>query len=147
MQKQRDEGKVWHPEIVARLEMMGLPYHNPSMQGNISRVLGEKTIWCHDWRNGKDEIADWPTLAEMKWEGDDRAKTGVGRFPPLPRERGPPSIAWNQLAIVEQYPLDEVARIPTLEDVLLPVDEIPEEDTNKYIPQDIMDAIDEYLES
>lgn len=90
--------------------------------GNFGRVLGEPTIWCKDWQNGKDEIAPWPSVAEMRWEGDDRAKTGVGRFLPLPREQGPPGLTWSQLPVVEPYPIDEVCKIPTMEDVYLPVD-------------------------
>ena len=115
--------------------------------GNHSRALGEKTIWCADWENGKDEIAPWPCLAEMKWEGDDRAKTGVGRFPPLPREQGPVSLPWNQLQAVEQYPLDQIARIPTMEDVYLPVDEIDDEVKYDLLNKDLEDAMDAYLES
>ncbi|USP80996.1 uncharacterized protein yc1106_08270 [Curvularia clavata] len=90
--------------------------------GNFGRVLGEPTIWCRDWQNGKDEVTPWPSVAEMRWEGDDRAKTGVGRFLPLPREEGPPGLTWSQLPVVEQYPMDEVCKIPTMEDVYLPVD-------------------------
>ncbi|KAF2272915.1 uncharacterized protein EI97DRAFT_349819, partial [Westerdykella ornata] len=115
--------------------------------GNRSLVLGEKTIWCLDWQNGKEEIAPWPTLAEMKWEGDDRAKTNVGRFLPLPREIGAPGIAWSQLQVVEQYPLDQVQKVPTLEDILLPVDEIDDEVKYDLITKDLEDAMDEYLES
>ncbi|KAH6618931.1 hypothetical protein C7974DRAFT_441521 [Boeremia exigua] len=115
--------------------------------GNYSRALGEKTIWCADWQSGKDEISPWPCLAEMKWEGDDRAKTGVGRYPPLPREQGPIGLPWNQLQAVDQYPLDQIARIPTMEDVYLPVDEI--DDSVKYdlLNKDLEDAMDVYLES
>ena len=69
------------------------------MVGNLSRTLGMKTIWCQDWMNGKDEVAPWPSLAEMKWEGDDRAKTSCGRFLPLPREEGAPAIPWGQLQV------------------------------------------------
>lgn len=100
--------------------------------GNKGRVLGESTIWCKDWANGKDEIAPWPSIAEMKWEGDDRAKTGVGRFLPLPREQGPPSLSWNTLPVVDQYPLDQIAKIPTMEDVYLPVDD-QIEDEKEYL--------------
>ncbi|CAI6252998.1 unnamed protein product [Periconia digitata] len=135
------------PQTLKAIEKGCLPNGNDTLQGNTSRALAMKTIWCPDWKNGKEEIANWPTLQEMKWEGDDRAKTGVGRFPPLPRENGPPSIPWNQLPVVEQYELDEVARIPTLEDVLLPVDEIPDEDAPLFVDQHVWDAIDEYLES
>lgn len=114
---------------------------------NRSLVLGERTIWCLDWQNGKEEIAPWPTLAEMKWEGDDRAKTNVGRFLPLPREIGAPGITWAQLQVVEQYPLDQVQKVPTLEDILLPVDEIDDEVKYNLITKELEDAMDEYLES
>ncbi|PVI07132.1 hypothetical protein DM02DRAFT_622503 [Periconia macrospinosa] len=147
IQKLLDQPKFADQTAVKKTMDEFLPNHNPTMKGNRSRVLGKETIWCLDWRTGKEEIADWPTLAEMKWEGDDRAKTGVGRFPPLPRERGPPTISWNQLAVIEQYELDEVARIPTLEDVLLPVDEIPLEDMDQFIIGDVIEAIDEYVQS
>jgi hypothetical protein len=120
---------------------------NFDMEGNLGRVLGEQTIWCDDWLNGKDEVAPWPSLAEMKWEGDDRAKTGVGRFLPLPREEGPPGLSWNQLPCVEQYPMDQVARVPTLEDVLLPIDDQIEEDHEYLWSMDLEKAIDDFLDS
>ncbi|KAF2470622.1 uncharacterized protein BDR25DRAFT_195931, partial [Lindgomyces ingoldianus] len=111
-------------------------------QANRGPVLDEPTIWCPAWRNGKDEIAPWPSQAEMKWEGDDRAKTGVGRYLPLPREVGAPGIHWNQLAVLEQYPLDKVREIPTMEDIYLPVDEI--DDSVKYdlVTKELEDAVD-----
>lgn len=120
---------------------------NLTMQGNVGRVLGQKTIWCPDWMHGKEEIAPWPTFAEMKWEGDDRAKTGVGRYLPLPREPGAPGIPWNQLQVVEQYPMDQVQLIPTMEDIYLPVDEIEDEDKWQFLDKALEDAMDEYLES
>jgi hypothetical protein len=122
-------------------------HHNLQMEGNTSRVLGEKTIWCVDWMNGKDEVAPWPTVPEMKWEGDDRAKTGVGRFPAIPREVGAPGIQWNQLQAVEVYPLDQVWRVPQMDDILLPVDEISEEEKPDLILTELEMAIDEYLKS
>ncbi|KAJ4381094.1 hypothetical protein N0V86_003441 [Didymella sp. IMI 355093] len=120
---------------------------NFEQAGNRGRALGAETIWCDDWKNGKDEIAPWPCMAELKWEGDDRAKTGVGRYPPLPREQGPLGIAWIQLQIIEQYPIDQIARIPTMEDVYLPVDEIDEEVKYDLLNKDLEDAMDAYLES
>jgi hypothetical protein len=115
--------------------------------GNFSRALGEQTIWCNDWENGKDEIAPWPSMAEMKWEGDDRAKTGVGRFLPLPREEGPPGLMWNQLPAIEQYPIDQVCKIPTMEDVYLPVDYYIEEDHEYLWSKDLEKDMDAFLES
>lgn len=130
-------------EIMRRQGIFG----NFDQTGNYSRILGEQTIWCQDWQNGKDEIAPWPCMAEMRWEGDDRAKTGVGRFPPLPREQGPVGISWSQLQVVEQYPLDQIARIPTMEDVYLPVDKIDDEVKYNLLNKDLEDAMDAYLES
>lgn len=115
--------------------------------GNFSRVLGQQTIWCKDWLNGKDEISPWPTAAEMKWEGDDRAKTGVGRFLPLPREEGPPGLLWNQLPVIEQFPIDQVCTIPTMEDVYLPVDYYIEEDHEYLWSNNLEQEIDAFLES
>ncbi|KAH9875379.1 hypothetical protein J1614_004871 [Plenodomus biglobosus] len=115
--------------------------------GNKGRVLGEPTIWCKDWENGKDEIAPWPSMAEMKWEGDDRAKTGVGRFLPLPREQGPPSLPWNSLPVVDQYPLDQIAKIPTMEDIYLPVDDQIEEEKVYLWSKELEQEMDALLES
>ncbi|KAF1360029.1 hypothetical protein EJ07DRAFT_117283 [Lizonia empirigonia] len=120
---------------------------NLDQVGNYGRALGEKTIWCQDWESGKEEVAPWPCMAEMKWEGDDRAKTSVGRYLPLPREQGPVGIPWSQLQVVEQYPLDQVARIPTMEDVFLPVDEIDDEVKYDLLTKDLEDAMDAHLES
>ncbi|KAH4798949.1 hypothetical protein HBI56_201420 [Parastagonospora nodorum] len=122
-------------------------YGNFDEVTNLSRVLGEHTIWCRDWKNGKDDIAPWPSIAELKWEGDDRAKTGVGRYPPLPREQGPPGLPWNQLPCVEQYPIDQVARIPTMEDIYLPVDDQIEEEKQYLWSQDLEEAMDTFLDS
>ncbi|KAF3008984.1 hypothetical protein E8E13_011526 [Curvularia kusanoi] len=142
------------PEMQAILQLSGL-YHNANQTGNYSLVLGERTIWCKDWQNGKEEIAPWPSPEEMKWEGDDRAKTNVGRYLPLPREQDwtiytrldKVQNSWSTLQVVEQYPLDQVARIPSLEDVYYPVDEI--DDSVKYdlLTKDLLDAMDAYLES
>ncbi|OSS50412.1 hypothetical protein B5807_05182 [Epicoccum nigrum] len=122
-------------------------YGNFNQKGNRGQALGENTIWCVDWQNGKEDIAPWPCLAEMKWEGDDRAKTKVGRFLPLPREEVPFGLAWSQMQVIEQYPLDQVARIPSMEDIYLPVDEIDDEVKYDLINKDLEDAINAYLES
>jgi hypothetical protein len=111
-------------------------------QGNRGPVLDEPTIWCPNWLEGKDEVAPWPTVSEMKWEGDDRAKTGVGRYLPIPREIGAPSIHWNQLGAVEQYQLDKVHQVPTMEDVYLPVDEIDDSVKHELLPLGLEEAID-----
>ncbi|KAF2804270.1 uncharacterized protein BDZ99DRAFT_545500 [Mytilinidion resinicola] len=58
-----------------------------SLPENHGVVVCEKRIWCPQWQLKK-EIAPWPALPKMIWEGDDRAKTTVGRFLPLPPEPG-----------------------------------------------------------
>jgi hypothetical protein len=133
-------------ETQQNLNKWGL-FGNFNEQGNMSRVLGEPTIWCRDWETGKDDIAPWPSTAELKWEGDDRAKTGVGRYPPLPREQGPPGLPWNQLPCVEQFPIDQVARIPTMEDVYLPVDDQIEEEMAYLWSRNLEEAMDDFLDS
>lgn len=149
-QSREDEVKFRVPPIsTAQEDMMrrcGLQ-GNFEQIGNYGRALGSRTIWCKDWQNGKDEIAPWPCLAELRWEGDDRAKTGVGRFPPLPREQGPPGLSWNQLQAVEQYAIDQIARIPTMEDVFLPVDEIDDEVKYDLLNKDLEVAMEAHLES
>lgn len=134
------------PDVQHNLRRWGLQ-GNFDEHGNLGRVLGERTIWCEDWLNGKDEVAPWPSLAEMKWEGDDRAKTNVGRFLPLPREEGPPTLQWNQLPVIEQYPIDQVARIPTMEDIYLPVDDQIEPDHEYLWSKDLEKEIDAVLQS
>jgi hypothetical protein len=135
---------VLTPEVQETMRHWGLQGNFDEI-GNHSRILGEPTIWCRDWLNGKDEVAPWPCAAELKWEGDDRAKTGVGRFPPLPREPGPAGLPWHALELVEQYPLDQIARIPTMEDVFLPVDQIDEDVKGRLLWSVIDEAIDEFL--
>ena len=142
----RDMALSIPPETEAFLRRCGLD-GNYKQVGNFGRVLGEQTIWCHDWENGKDEVAPWPSAAEMKWEGDDRAKTGVGRFLPLPREDGPPGLMWNQLPAIEQYPIDQVCKIPTMEDVYLPVDYHIEPDHEYLWSKDLEQEMDALLQA
>ena len=108
---------------------------------NRSTVLCQKTIWCSKW-DLKIDKAPWPTLTELKWEGDDRANTSVGRFLPLPRESGNATVAWHHLRMLPAFEFDEVRKIPTLEDILLPVDEIDEDKVPQLLNAEILDAID-----
>ncbi|OAL50250.1 hypothetical protein IQ07DRAFT_509969 [Pyrenochaeta sp. DS3sAY3a] len=148
--KDKEEARSVHsPPIPLELQqnMRNWGVHgNFDEVGNYGRVLGSQTIWCTDWQNGKEEVAPWPTMAEMKWEGDDRAKTGVGRFLALPREEGPAALMWNQLPIIEQYPLDQTAKIPTLEDIYLPVDDQIEPDHEYLWSKELEQDMDIILE-
>ncbi len=90
-------------------------------------VLSLPTIWC-PWSD-KVERADapWPGLQEMKWEGDDRARTGVSRFPPMPREPGNETVVWHQLNAITALEFDQVRQLRRAgeSDVALSEDEIP----------------------
>jgi hypothetical protein len=105
---------------------------NPSNRGT---VLAMETIWCPRPDVFWQPSAPWPCMAEMKWEGDSRVATEYGRFlrwHPIPRVpehwAGHNCPGWNQdykeRSMVEILPFDQVWLIPTLEDILLPVDEI-----------------------
>ena len=125
------------------LPPIATPLKGKSLMDNRSTVLCQKTIWCSKW-NLKIDKAPWPTLTELKWEGDDRAKTNVGRFLPLPREPGNATVAWHHLRTLPAFEFDEVWKIPTLEDILLPVDEIDEDKVPQLLNVEILDAIDSY---
>jgi hypothetical protein len=105
------------------------------------RVLSQKTIWCDSFCL-KDEQADWPEIQEMKWEGEDRAKTRVGRFMALPRWKANPTLAWHQCKAVETYPMDAVRLIPTEEDLFWPPEEPETEHVPMLLSSNLIDAID-----
>jgi hypothetical protein len=117
---------------------------NPPTRGY---VLSERTIWCPfptvPWRLPP----PWPCRQEMDWEGDQRVATEsgrFGRFPPLPRfDPQNESVPWHLRARLKPYPFDEVWQIPTMEDILLPVDEITDERViSQLLNQDLLDELD-----
>lgn len=117
-------------------------YHsNPA---NRSAVLGQQTIWCRQFNVAFRETAPWPTMQEMKWEGPQRVATEsgkYGRFLALPRVPASVEIGWQTLPLTKFYPLDEVWRIPTEEDVYAPTEEIPDELVPKLLGEDMLEAM------
>ena len=114
---------------------------------NRSAVLAQQTIWVvadrhrGSWR----EEADWPCMQEMKWEGSQRIASEdgkFGRYMAVPRVRALPGASWAVMPFNEQYPLDQVMRIPDVEDVYAPVDEIEEVDVPHLLDQDLIRAMD-----
>ncbi|KAI9847386.1 MAG: hypothetical protein M1837_002575 [Sclerophora amabilis] len=79
-------------------------------------VLSRETIWCKWPDDEKDKGAPWPSKEEWKWEGDDRAKTGVQRFPPIPRKPGNETVVWHMREAVAAKEFDQVRMIPTIAD-------------------------------
>ena len=86
---------------------------------NHTTVLCARTdLWCaaadfwqQQHRHRRRHVAEWPTFGEQKWEGDDRARTGFGRFPPLPRVPLA-GVAWYQRPLIVVAEFDLVRKVP-----------------------------------
>ena len=90
------------------------PFHGKSFKTLHSPVLARPTIW-NTWNIPSHKpCAGWPKHQELKWEGEDRKMTGVGRYLPLPREPGNETVAWHHLKMVPSYELDAVRRLEDL---------------------------------
>jgi hypothetical protein len=77
---------------------------------NRSAVLSHKTVWA-TWSLPTDEHPEvlWPDRTEFQYEGDDRARSDVGRFLPLPRKPGNETVNWKAREQLQPYrPLDHV---------------------------------------
>jgi hypothetical protein len=77
---------------------------------NRSSVLSLETIWA-SWSSPTDKHPEalWPDRTEFQYEGDDRAKSDVGRFLPLPRKPGNETVNWKAREQLQPYrPLDHV---------------------------------------
>lgn len=85
--------------------------------GSRGGVLSQSTIWCANPYKDGPGAAPWPSQKELEWEGDARAKTKVGRFFPLPRHTGNPTVAWHMLPLVPVREFDQTQRVPTVEDM------------------------------
>ncbi|MCJ1297440.1 hypothetical protein MMC08_000226 [Hypocenomyce scalaris] len=107
---------------------------------NRGAVLAVETIWCVRYQ--PTEIrpsAPWPSMEEMKEEGDERNTSGYKRFPALPRVPGNETVVWKQKAMIDSYPLDRVWELPTAGHLETPsVDEI----ITDFLGNDLLDAID-----
>ncbi|KAF4550243.1 Hypothetical protein D9617_18g034340 [Elsinoe fawcettii] len=79
-----------------------------------SAVLAEPTIWSPAAVEGRPFTAPWPSIAEMKYEGDERVATSLdhGRFLPVPRYPSDvPGMGWSEVAFLPQEKMDEVLRV------------------------------------
>lgn len=75
---------------------------------NRSPVLAMPSIWSPQFQETPERpIAPWPEQDELRHEGDDRAKTNVGRFFPLPRRPGNETVTWKaREQLIFMSPLD-----------------------------------------
>ncbi|GME41728.1 hypothetical protein GTA08_BOTSDO00316 [Neofusicoccum parvum] len=121
------------------------PFNGRKLSVGQGAVLCFHTLWCQDYKTDWRRLAPWPSIAEQKWEGEDRARTKVGRYFPLPREPSNGSVPWNYLPIITSSPFDQIWKVPTELDILYPMDQINAEvDGEKHalLNQDLLDAID-----
>ena len=119
------------------------PFGGKAFDDGRSAVLGRPSIWRSDMEATAPsrQTAPWPNATEYKWEGDDRARSGVGRYLPLPRAGGNDTVAWHQRPMLEPLPFDAVRKVPTMEDVYSPVDEIPDADVCLLMSGGILIAV------
>lgn len=85
------------------------PFQEEGFQDGRSPVLARRSIWSPwpDIVSGY-EPAPWPSIQEMKEEGDERHTSGYGRFLALPRVPGNPTVNHKQRNRVEANELDKV---------------------------------------
>jgi hypothetical protein len=82
---------------------------------NLSPVLCLPTVFTPNYRLGKQFVAPWPSMHEMKYEGDERIATDIlhSRFLGAPRVEGNETVSWQHRNVIEQYPLENFHHIPT----------------------------------
>ncbi|KAH8697687.1 hypothetical protein BGW36DRAFT_172549 [Talaromyces proteolyticus] len=119
-------------QIAARLsqrESLCKEKVQPVLQGKKlgdfrSTVLAQFTIWRPDEiENPSRAQAPWPDSTECSHEGGERAKSGFGAFPPLPRVPGNPTVNWKQRNTITPYDFDKVGQPMFVNDTPLDVDE------------------------
>ena len=118
---------------------IGPAFGGKIFNGNRGAVLAVETIWCV-WYQPTEirPSAPWPSMEEMKEEGDERNTSGYKRFPALPRVPGNETVVWKQKAMIDSYPLDRVWELPTADSLDTPsVDEIETD----FLGNDLLNAV------
>lgn len=143
-----EQRRIQEKELYKRLRAennLYKPFDGRKLSVGHGAVLCHYTLWCQDYKTEWRRLAPWPSIAEQKWEGEDRARTKVGRYFPLPREPSNGSVPWNYLPLITSSPFDQIWKIPTEMDILYPMDQITaevEEDKHVLLNQDILDAVE-----
>lgn len=121
------------------------PGHEPCPRGP---VLGQSTIWIPmEWYPKFKAFSPWPSLEQMKYEGDDRvnSKSGrsFGRYLALPRwPNNNPTVSWTMWDVIPAQRLDEVWQAPTAYDIYLPEEnEMEPAEIPLHLNEDLLDAI------
>ena len=117
---------------------------------NHSMVLSQETIFCPQWEDGKETVAQWPSRVEMKYEGDERISTERihRRFLPMPRAEGNDTVNFQQRVVIDQYPFDEYYfPVPNAVDIFMRTHLIAElefgdEEGEKALGKELMQMLD-----
>lgn len=107
---------------------MRTAFDGKTFDKNRSTVLSRTTIFCPQFKNGKEDVAPWPEHSEMKYEGEDRISTDKlhRRFLGAPRVEGNMSVNWQQRTIILQYPFDDFYYpIPNAVEIMLRTHHVP----------------------
>lgn len=104
------------PTVIGGRVRVMLPLNGKRFHDNRSAVLASKSIWTlwYEPTEGYPQ-APWPSLEEMKEEGDERNTSGFGRFPALPRVPGNETVVWKQKNVIVPYPFDGVWELPKIQ--------------------------------
>lgn len=116
------------------------PLDGKHFHDNRSAVLGLKSTWA-PWHEPTELYpqAPWPSLEEMKEEGDERNTSGFGRFPALPRVPGNETVVWKQKNVIVPYSFDGVWELPKIETGRPTYDE---DAMNEWIGDEMRKALD-----
>lgn len=141
---QRNPPNVWPLSGLAPVKI-GPAFGGKCFNDGRSAVLAQRTIWSRQYVPSVDKPqAPWPTIEEMREEGDERATSKFGRFPGLPRMPGNETAGWRARVQLQQHPMDEVWRRPSKETYEAARSEVtPEEmeDMEALLGKGLVDAL------
>ncbi|PNS16939.1 hypothetical protein CAC42_4903 [Sphaceloma murrayae] len=93
--------------------LLPLHAHTP-LDPTLSVPLCLPTIWAPSAESKRPFTAPWPSIAELKYEGDERIATSLDhrRFLPVPRfPTDVEGMGWAEVAFLPQTELDRVHRV------------------------------------
>ena len=142
---QRNPPNVWPLSGLAPVKI-GPAFGGKRFDDRRSAVLAQPTIWRQQYVPSEEKPqAPWPTIEEMREEGDERATSEFGRFPGVPRMPGNETVAWRARLQLAQYSMDEVWRSPCKETYEAARRQSPPEEMEEMealLGKELVDALD-----
>ena len=142
---QRNPPNVWPLSGLTPVKV-GTAFGGKRFDDRRGAVLAQRTIWSREYIPSEEKPqAPWPSIEEMREEGDERATSEFGRFPGLPRMPGNETAAWRARIQLPQYPMDEVWRSPCKETYKAARRESPPEEMEEMealLGKELIDALD-----